>query len=139
LSVNVPNILSAGVMDVSTQGSLGATGGSTSRASTADAVVNGVLSANAVTSTCSSSLSGSTGSTSVVNLAIAGQPVINGTVTPNTTIPLPLIGKVIIGEQIVTNTGTTTSIDENGIHVVFSGLLGTGDVIISHSHCDATK
>jgi hypothetical protein len=75
----------------------------------------------------------------VVNLAIAGKPVINGTLTPNTTIPLPLIGKIILDEQIVSNTGNTTAIDVNAVHVVFSGLLGTGDIIVSHSHCDATK
>jgi hypothetical protein len=139
LSLSLPGVLCAGVMDVSTRGSLGATGGSNSRASTADVLLNGLLSATAVTSRCRSSMTGSTGSASVVNLAIAGHPVINGTLTPNTTIPLPLIGKVILGERKVTNTATTSSINENAVHVVFSGLLGTGDIIISHSHCDVTK
>jgi hypothetical protein len=139
VSLGLPGVLSAGVMDVSTRGSLGASGGSASRASTADLLLNGLLGASAVTSRCRSSMSGSTGSASAVNLSIAGQPVINGKLGPNTTIPLPLIGKVILGEKKVTNTATTSSINVNAVHVVFSGLLGTGDIIISHSHCDVTK
>jgi hypothetical protein len=98
-----------------------------------------LLGATAVTSRCTSSLSGSTGSSSAVNLSIPGHSLINGTLGPNTTIPLPLIGKVILGERKVTNTATTSSINVNAVHVVFNGLLGTGDIIISHSHCDVTK
>jgi hypothetical protein len=126
-------------MDESTRGALGATGFSNSRSSTADALVNGLLGATAVTSRCRSSLNGSTGSASVVNLSVFGHPLVNGTLTPNTTIPLPLIGKVILDEQKVAKTATTSSINVNAVHVVFSGLLGAGGIVISHSHCDVTK
>jgi hypothetical protein len=139
LSASLPNVLSAGVLNASTQGSLGGTGGSKSSASVANVVVNNVLSADVVSSGCTSSLAGSTGTASAVNLAITGQPVINGTLTPNTTIPIPLVGKVILDEQTVSNTATTSSIDVNAVHVVLNGIAGTGDIIVSHSHCDVTK
>jgi hypothetical protein len=138
LSITVPNVLSAGVMNVSTQGTLGPSGSSQSSAETANAVVNGLLSASVLRSSCKSGTNGSTGSASAVNLAIAGNPVINGALTPNTTIPVPGIGKVILDEQIVSNSATSSSIDVNTVHVVLNGSPATGDIIISHSHCDVT-
>lgn len=143
LSVAVPNLLSAGVMPVSTQGATGPSGSATSNASTANAKVGGgtnptLLTAELLTSSCTSSAAGSTGSASVVNLAILGQPVINGALTPNQTITLLGIGKVILDEQIESSSATGSSITVNTVHVALNGLLGTGDIIISQSHCDVT-
>jgi hypothetical protein len=135
-NLTVPNVLSAVALNVTTKGSLGPNGVAQSRASVADAAVNRLLTATAVTSVCQSTKNGSTGSTSVLGLAIVGHTVINGTVAPNTTITVPGIGKVILGERIITNTATHTQVDENAVHVVLNGILGHGDIIIAHSHCD---
>ncbi len=135
-NLTVPNVLSAVALNVFTNGTLGPNGVAQSRASVADAAVSRLLTATAVTSVCQSTKNGSTGSTSVIGLAIVGHTVINGTVAPNTTITVPGIGKVILGERIITNTATHTEVDENAVHVVLNGILGHGDIIIAHAHCD---
>ena len=138
-------VLETGLVTASTEGgSLGSHQGfSTSTATIADATVLGiadVLSATVIESTCTSNGDGSTGSATFVDLAILGQPVINGAVAPNTTISL-LNGAVMVtlNEQTVVNTpGVETSITVNAIHVTANVAdLVTADVILSQSRCRA--
>jgi uncharacterized repeat protein (TIGR01451 family) len=65
-----------------------------------------------------------------VGLTIAGQ-AIPEIVAPNTTIPLPGIGSVIVNEQHPTANGR--GIVVNGLHVIGASPLLRGDLIISHA------
>lgn len=69
--------------------------------------------------------------TQLVGLTIAGTPV-NGTPAPNTVIPIPQLGlSVILNEQRPSADGR--GIVVNAIHVVGSGPLLRGDLIVSHA------
>ena len=68
--------------------------------------------------------------TTIVGLTIAGQ-AIPADVPPNTEIPLPGIGTVIVNEQHPSATGR--GIVVNGLHVIGSGPLLRGDLVISHA------
>ena len=135
VSVSVPNYLSTGLLEVSTQGATGASGFATSSASVANAnVLNGVLKATAIRSTCTSTESGSTGSTTLVGavLALPGTSPVNlaANPAPNTTIQVDGI-KVVLNEQTTSSSGITV----NAVHITLSGLLGSGDIYISQSRC----
>ena len=65
-----------------------------------------------------------------VNLRVAGQ-AIGGTPAPNTEIPLPGIGTLIINEQRPTADGR--GIVVNGLHLIGEGPLLRGDLVISHA------
>jgi hypothetical protein len=146
LSASVPNLLSVGLLNANTQGDFAGTPaalvGSESSASVLSvhigSVVMPILHADVVTSNCTSRANGSTGGASVVNLAIGGMPVINGAIPPNTSIPLPGIGTIILDEQIASSSVNGSDITVNAIHVALNGALGNGDIIISQSHCDVT-
>jgi hypothetical protein len=140
LSASVPGLLTAGVLNASTQGgNLGSHAGfATSSASVANVnALLGRITATVIGSTCKSNGDGSTGSSTLTNLNVLGVAV-NAATAPNTTITLPTVGRVIINEQIrPTNGPTTTSIIVRAIHVELDGILGSGDVIIAESRCGA--
>ena len=64
------------------------------------------------------------------NLKIAGQ-AIGGSPAPNTVIPLPGIGVVIVNEQHYAADGRGFVV--NGLHIIGTGPLLRGDLIISHA------
>ncbi len=69
--------------------------------------------------------------TQIVGLSIGGTPI-SGTPAPNTTITIPGVGlSVIINEQHPTADGR--GIVVNGLHVVGTGPLLRGDLIVSHA------
>ena len=68
--------------------------------------------------------------TTIVGLTIAGQ-AIPADVPPNTVIPLPGIGSVIVNEQHPSASGR--GIVVNGLHVIGASPLLRGDLIISHA------
>lgn len=139
LSASVPGLLSAGILQVSTQGATGLNGFARSSAEVATVSIPTVLSADVVRSRCRSDASGSTGSTSVVNLAVGNLPPITANPAPNTTIPLAGVGTVILNEQTISNTPGSTAITVNAVHVILDlGPLGQGDIILAQSHCDVT-
>ena len=146
LSASVPNLLSVGVLNADTQGDFAGTPaalvGSHSSASVANVNIGSllvpILHVDAVSSSCASNANGSTGTASVVNLAIAGMSLINGTIPANTSIPLPGIGTIYLDQQTTTSSPAGSSITVNAIHVALNGLLGNGDIIISQSQCDVT-
>ena len=146
LSASVPGLLSVGVLNASTQGDFAGTPAALVGSQSSASVVNvnigpaaaPVIHADAVSSSCASNASGSTGTASVVNLAIAGMSLINGTIPPNTSIPLPGIGTIFLDEQTTSSSPAGSSITVNAVHVALNGALGKGDIIISQSHCDVT-
>ena len=147
LSAAVPGLLQVGVLNASTQGDFAGTPAALVGSQSAASVVNvnigplaaPVIHADAVSSSCASTDSGSTGTASVVNLAIAGMSLINGTIPANSQIPLPGIGTVTLDEQITSSSPAGSSITVNAIHVALDGALGKGDIIISQSHCDVVR
>ena len=140
LSVNAPPVLTAGVLDVSSEGAnLGTHAGfSTSTAEVANVnLLSGALTAELITATCTSNGDGSTGSSSLLNASAGGSPL-DVSPPPNTTIPIGPIGTIVLNEQIVTNTpGVETKITVNAIHITLNVAGITGDVIISQARCRA--
>lgn len=148
-NVNLAGVLTTGVLNVSTQGSnLGSHQGT----STSSAQVNGttllaalapalggdpLLTADVISSTCTSNGDGSSGSSNLVGLEIAGN---GGAVTPppNTTIDVLGAISITLNEQIVNNSPGETSITVNAVHVRLNlDGLASGDVILSQSRCRA--
>jgi hypothetical protein len=127
--VSLPPIVSGGATNTNASSSLG-----TAQAVADTATINllaGLISAQEIkavtTTTIDSSgvLHVSSAGSNFNNLVILGH-VYNGTVTPNTRITLPLLGYVVLNEQ-VSNVGTSTaSLAINMIHVHVTGfnLLG---------------
>jgi|GEM_PF-1060220 len=105
---------------------------------------SGLISADAVTSTATSIWNGSGGSVSgttmFTNLRVLGIVIVaNGTVAPNTTIPLPGIGYVGLDEQasLVTPTGAAIVVYGIFIHVTTLNLLGLpvgAQIIVARSY-----
>ena len=80
---------------------------------------------------------GSTGSSTLTNVRVAGVPV-NVNAPPNTVLALTGIGSVTINEQIrPTNGAGDTSIIVRAIHIRLNGALGNGDIILAESRCGA--
>ena len=141
LSVNVPNLLRTGLLEVRTTGALGPAGFSESSASVADVRVgsDNTFRANLVTSECRSDSFGSTGSTQLVNARVLGTPV-TSTPGPNTVaLDIPGVARVVLNEQTVSNSPGNTSITVNAVHVTL--LPGTPlqqDIILAQSRCSAS-
>jgi hypothetical protein len=148
-TINIPscngNVLTAGVLNVHTEGTTGPTGavGSTASVATVNALA-GLVTGTLIASQCAVNSSGATsGSSTLTNVQVNGV-VVATTPAPNTTLLLldggsVAAGHVILNEQIY-NSGTNT-LTVNAIHIkldVGGGTLGTGDIIISHVECDAT-
>ena len=148
-SVNLPGVLTTGLLNVSTQGSnLGSHNGTT----TSSAQVNGttllaalapslggdpLLTADIISSQCTSNGDGSSGSSNLVGLEIAGN---GGAVSPppNTTIDVGGAITVTLNEQIVNDSPGETSITVNAVHVRLNlDGVASGDVILSQSRCRA--
>ncbi len=135
-------LLSTGILNASTEGG-NLEGDDHSGFATSSASVNevsaaaGRITATTVGSTCTSNGDGSSGTSTletaeVLGVAVALNPA------PNTTIPLPGVGRVILNEQIrPTNGPGDTSIIVRAIHVELDGILGDGDIIIAESRCGA--
>jgi uncharacterized repeat protein (TIGR01451 family) len=133
---------------------MGATGGCTISATAVRSVASST--ANATSRTSAASYAGD--QTRLVELSIAGlAPLfpLNVTPPPNTEIPLPGIGTVVLNEQICDNGGTLalscsdgtiaghTGITVRAIHVIVTvdvpGVLTAGaEVIVAEAHSDAT-
>jgi hypothetical protein len=138
-TLNVPGLLSLGVMNESTVGT--PSGGTThSSSDTAAASIPLVLTADAIHSTCNASTSGATGTTTLANVKVAGVSVVANP-APGFTVGVPGVATVTFNEQVQTGTASSPGITVNAVHVrLLAGLggLGTGDIIIAQSHCDVT-
>jgi hypothetical protein len=139
VNVNVPNVLSLGVLDVSTQGAIGPNGSVTSSADLATLnLLAGVVMIDVVKSSCSASESGTSATTSLVNARAAGIGIPVDP-APNTTIAVPLVGTLILNEQLRSTGGGNSAITVNALHLKLnSPVAGTGDIILSQSRCAIT-
>jgi hypothetical protein len=138
------SLLTAGVLNVKTEGgNLGShTGFAQSSASVANVNVGaGALTASLISSQCKSTGDGSTGSSSLANVATGpalGNVSIPVNAAPNTVINVPGVGSITVNEQIrPTNGAGDTSIIVRAIHIRLNGPLGNGDIIIAESRCGA--
>jgi hypothetical protein len=145
-SVHIPSVLDTGA--VNSTGATIATTGSVASTTSADvhgvSLLGGVITATevAAVSTTSNDSGGfhfdSTG-TGIVNLAINGVPV---TVAPppNTTVPLPGIGSVVLNEQIQHQGPNAASFTVNMIHVTITaslpGITAGTQVVVAHAASD---
>ncbi len=135
---NIANALSSDFLNSITSGQIGpAEAGAQSTASAASInILSGLITADELVANVMSSagqsgaFSNADGST-LTNLVVAGVPVTSGDagVAPNTQLPLPGVGYVVLNEQIPSGDGVTSSgLTVNMIHVVeqvpILGLLG---------------
>jgi hypothetical protein len=101
-----------------------------------------VLSADAIHTVCTSSATGSTGGTTVVNLVIGGTPIPVSTALnqfPAIPAPLSTLLSVEINKQVVTNSAGATGITVEGVVItLLSPLAGGGVVTLAESKCGAT-
>jgi hypothetical protein len=145
-AVHVPGVLDTGV--INSTGDTIATTGSVASTTSADvhgvSLLGGVITATevAAVSTTSHDSGGfhfdATGS-GLLNLAINGIPVTIAP-PPNTTIPLPGIGSVVLNEQIQHAGASSASFTVNMIHVTITATLpgiapGT-QVVVAHAQSD---
>jgi hypothetical protein len=86
------------------------------------------LTADAVSSQCS----GTTGSSSLVNAVAANAIPLNAAPPPNTTVPIPAVGALVLNEQIVDAGGITVRAVRLNVNVF--GVV-VGEVVISESAC----
>jgi hypothetical protein len=142
-TANIPNVLSAGIINARTEGgNLGSHAGfATSSASVADLRVgpatSPAITATLIASKCTSNGDGSTGSSTLTNVRVLGVLVAVNP-APNTVIPIPGVGSVTLNEQVrPTNGPGDTSIIVQAIHVRLNGVLGTGDIVVAESRCRA--
>jgi hypothetical protein len=140
-SVCVPSpactTLQTGVLNVSTQGSTGPSGGSSSSASVANVTAlmgtAAQLTATAVSSQCSVGPNSASGSSTIVGGTFGGQSLAANP-PPNTTLTADGV-TLILNQQTTSGGPGNFSMTVNAVHLILSGALGTGDIIIASSTC----
>ncbi len=139
VTANLPGLLTAAALAASTAGS-GDQSASDATISQLNLTVAGIgITADVVTSMAEASCTPGgpvvDGDSVIVNLVVAGLPVvIDG--TPNQTVALPLgLGQIVINEQISSVTSTTGAIDVTALRVTATGIAS---VAVSHTHADVT-
>ena len=104
--------------------------------------VTSLVSADAVHSVCSSSATGSTGGTTVVNLVVGGTPIpVTSALDQIPTLPAALspLLSIEINKQVVTNSVGATGITVDAIVVTLASALDGGGVLtLAESKCGAT-
>ncbi|MDQ3570709.1 MAG: hypothetical protein M3396_08865, partial [Actinomycetota bacterium] len=142
-----PIILSAASVDVRTQGTTGPTGSVTSTATATDVGTdpNEALQATSITSTCSASEAGVTGSTTVIGgTVVTDQNAGTTAVVPENPTPNYAIEGIngagdryryVFNEQVVNPDG---SITVRAVHLYLLGPNATGDVILGEVTCGVT-
>lgn len=133
--VGVPGVVGVGPFHVSTGGVFLGTlraRASSSAESKLISLAGGLVKAAGALSRCDSGVAGSTGSSTVRALTVAGTSITTKP-APNTTIPLPG-GSLVLNEQVHSDSVGSTMITVNAIHLTL--LTGT-EVIVSQSRCGA--
>jgi IPT/TIG domain-containing protein len=101
-----------------------------------------VVSADAIHTVCTSSATGSTGGTTVLNLVIGGMAIpVSDALNQFPAIPAPLstLISVEINKQVIVNMPGTTGIVVDGVVItLLSPLSGGGVVTLAQSACGAT-
>ena len=131
LTANVPGLLTASLLNASTQAGGSSSQSNASIAKLALGVHGLTVSADLVESTaqavCSNGSESVSGSSKIVKLVIAGKAIVV-TGAPNQTVWVAL-GKVVINEQLKSSDAITV----NAIHVYLGSLA---NVVISQAHAD---
>jgi hypothetical protein len=143
LPIDVPTVITTGILNAACNGSTGATGSITCSASAADVnALTGTLTATLISSTCTADSAGMlTGSTTLAGAALNGTPITNVTPAPNTVLLDALGVKIVLNEQTTTtNAAGETVLTVNAVHITvtdpITGLV-TEDIIIASSECSA--
>lgn len=133
-SVNVLGLASAKLLGSSTSGS-----GTSSQSESSAANVNllgGLVTANLVKSdssaTCSGTQASVSGSSELVGLVVAGQPVV--VANPNLALSLPGGISVIVNEQTGSPSGNTGSMTVNALHVTGPAI----DIVVASARSGIT-
>jgi hypothetical protein len=143
LTLGQPGVVSTSVLEVSTEGSIGPHSASAVSQASVDKLnlLNGLITAGIVEAMSTSISNGTTATSSAAgsgffNLVVNGTPIA-ANVAPNTTIVVPMVGTVILNEQIFGGDGVhSTSLTVDMIDVMLNGTLGTGEIIVSSAHSD---
>jgi len=128
--------LQAATLAVNTSGSGVGTGtGSSASSATVQSVRLALLSATAIDSSCTASLSATTGTTTIAGLSLPGLPsfTLPSSIPVNFSVSVPGVGTLYLNKQTVSG----TSIDVRAIELDLSAPLGSGSLIVSESSCDA--
>jgi hypothetical protein len=132
-SLDVPGALTTGLLNAQTQ-STGS--GVTSSASVANLVaLAGVapLTADLVSSACTSDASGVSGTSTIANGSFAGTPLA-ASPSPNTTVGVPPLGTVVLNEQQQSGSAITV----RAIHATVDTPAGVdADIPVATSTCDS--
>ncbi len=131
-SINQSGLVSTGVVD--------STASSTATASTGSSdvigvnLLDGVISASEIKSVSNTLVSGGLYSSNATGTIFSGLKVLGvpiaATVAPNTIIELPLIGSVVLNEQIASTSGGESKLTVNAIHVTVTAGVNKGVQII---------
>lgn len=136
-SVGTAGILTIGSANVSTQGALGAGGSVQSSASLANiAVFGGEAAVGSISSRCTSTQSGSTGSSAITRLVVDGE-----TFTPSATPNLVLYNhnglKVVSNEIVNHDKANMADIKVSAVHVSLNRHGLVGELYLAQSRCHA--
>jgi hypothetical protein len=91
----------------------------------------GIVEAGAVSSTCAATANGINESVDIAGLTVGGVPVVTTNVAPNTTINLPLIGTLVLNQQVA---GPVTGSQTVNALVIDATLLNE-TIIVGSSTC----
>jgi hypothetical protein len=141
LTVDAPGVVTTGVLNVSTQGArLGEHAGNAQSSAQVAGVtaLTDVLTANLVTSSCTSNGDGSSATTTLANANVSGIGAIGANPAPNTVVTVADVATITFNEQTRSDVpGQQSSITVNAIHVRLNASVGTGDIVIAQSRCSA--
>ena len=127
-------LLTSGIGEASTEGSLGPDGTVASSASLADLdIAEGTASASLISAECTSGLDGPDGSSSIVEGQIDGNPL-PASPDPNTVIDLGPLGSITLNRQVVDG----DRIEVTAIAVELTAFEFTGTLEIAQAVCGVT-
>jgi hypothetical protein len=96
-----------------------------------------------ITSSCVANGDGVSGTATITNATLGNNPILNGPLTPNTTIDVLGLATVVLNEQIITNTPPSggnpgsTQITVNAAHVRIPANGSVADIILASTFCKA--
>jgi hypothetical protein len=146
VDVNAPGLLSTGDVTATTAASGVGTAAETVTSSASVANLNvsllSLLTAGAVSSSCTSNALGSVGSISVTNLKVLGASIpVGDDIPPNFNVVDPAlngVATITLNKETATNTVGTTSLTVDAIQIRLLGAVNAGTVInVAQSSCGA--
>jgi hypothetical protein len=132
IGANVPGVVTADLLTASTTGSgdMSSSSASLVNVSVLDGLVTASIVKSQATASCQGSEAQSSGSSNLVSLVVAGQPVV---VVGSPVITIPVLGlTVAVNEQTSSTSGSHGDITVNAVHVFGPGV----DIAIASSHAD---